>query len=319
MNHNDDAYATMLLTMALSPDKEEYARPCGTQEFRRLVEAVRAAGLRGPGKLLGMDISGLMAYLNLTEEEGYWVFTLLNRTVQLSYALEGYIRANVDVVTLYDAGYPERLTRRLGEAAPPFFYRAGRPDLLDRPAIALMGISGVRTTPEVRDAVNVLVRDAARLGYGILTGGELGVSRIAAGAAAEQRVPVVEVLGGDMKGHLGHDEIRAALDEGLYAAVSLVHPEAMFTVPHAIARNKVIFALADAAFIFNTDGKRGEGDALRTRACDWIYAWEGCPANGPLIAHGATPFRDAAQLDLNALSRLWNSSQAQQLNLFDLL
>ncbi|MBQ3269686.1 MAG: hypothetical protein IJH09_07175, partial [Clostridia bacterium] len=266
MGHTDDAYATMLLTMALSPNKEEYARPLGVAEFRRFEAAARAssygsigalldmdisglmlylglteeesyraytllhrsvqlsyamdgfaaqgidvvtqydaeyperarrrladaappcfyccgnAGLIGKPavailgvggvrttdaarqtieiglNLLGMDISGLMAYLNLTEEEGYRVFTLLNRTVQLSYALEGYIRANVDVVTLYDAEYPERLTRRLGEAAPPFFYRAGRPDLLDRPAIALMGISGVRTTPEVRDAVNVLVR-----------------------------------------------------------------------------------------------------------------------------------------------------------------
>lgn len=319
MNHNDDAYATMLLTMALSPDREEYARPLSTQEFRRLAEAVRAAGMRGPGKLLSMDISGLMAYLNLPEEEGYRAFTLLNRTVQLSYALEGYVRAGIDVVTLYDGDYPHRLRMRLGEAAPPFFYRAGSAELLDRPAIALTGISGVRTSAEAREAVDAIVRSAAKLGYAVVTGGELGVSRVAAGAAADAGVPVIDVLGGDMTAHLTEEGVARAVADGRGAVLSLVHPQAMFTVSHAIARSRVLFALADAAFIFNTDGKRGEGDALRNRTCNWIYAWEGWPGNATLIARGATPFRDAAQLDLPALSRIWNSGRAEQLNLFDLL
>ena len=319
MNHNDDAYATMLLTMALSPNREEYARPLGTQEFRRLTDAVHMAGMRGPGKLLGMDISGLMAYLNLTEEEGYRAFTLLNRTVQLSYALEAHLRAGIDVVTLFDADYPQRLARRLGEAAPPFLYRAGNAALLDRPAVALMGISGVRTSAEAREGVEALVRSAAALGYGILTGGELGVSRIAASAAIQAGAPVIDVLGGGLQAHLEREDVARAISDGQNATLSLVHPEAMFTVPHAIARNKVLFALADAAFVFNTDGKRGECDALHSRTCDWIYAWEGWPGNAQLIARGATPFSDPAKLDLPALSRIWNGSRAEQLSLFDLL
>ena len=43
MGHTDDAYATMLLTMALSPNKEEYARPLGVAEFRRFEAAARAS------------------------------------------------------------------------------------------------------------------------------------------------------------------------------------------------------------------------------------------------------------------------------------
>ena len=31
LNYSDDAFVTMLLSMALSPNKEEYARPYGTQ------------------------------------------------------------------------------------------------------------------------------------------------------------------------------------------------------------------------------------------------------------------------------------------------
>ena len=319
MNHNDDAYATMLLTMALSPNREEYARPYSTQEFVRLQEAVRAAGLRGPGKLLGVDISGLMAWLNLSEEEGYRAFTLLNRTVQLSYALEGYMREGIEVVTRYDDAYPDRLLRKLGEGAPAFFYRAGPASLLERPAVAVLGISGVRTSPEVREAIERLAVLAAEKGFALITGGELGVSRVAATAAAERDVPVVDILGGGMLAHLHEEVVGARVAAGSAAAVSLEHPEAMFTVSHAIARNKLLFALADAAFVFNTDGKRGESDALQSRTCDWIYAWEGYPGNGGIIARGATPFRALDAERLEVMSRSWRESQAQQMSLFDLM
>ena len=45
MNYSDDAFATMLLTMALSPNREEYARPLGTLELKKLEEKVRESEL----------------------------------------------------------------------------------------------------------------------------------------------------------------------------------------------------------------------------------------------------------------------------------
>ena len=38
MNYSDDAFVAMLLSMALSPNREEYARPYGTLELKRLEE-----------------------------------------------------------------------------------------------------------------------------------------------------------------------------------------------------------------------------------------------------------------------------------------
>ena len=319
MGHTDDAYAAMLLTMALSPNREEYARPYSAQEFRRLEETVRGTRFGSLGKLMDVDISGLMIYLGITEEEAYRLYTLLHRNVQLSYALEGYMREGIDVVTLYDADYPQRLHRRMGALEPPFFYRAGNGDLLERRNIAIVGISGVKTTNEVREAVDSLVRNAVRLGYGIITGGEMGVSRVAAGLVKQYGGALVDVLGGRLREHLADEAISPLIDSGSAAVVSLEHPEAMFTVSHAIARNKLLFSLADAAFIFNSDGKRGETDALHNRYCDWIYAWEGYPGNAPLISRGAIPLRDLRGIDLDSLSVHWNSSQSEQLNIFDLL
>lgn len=319
MNYSDDAFVTMLLTMSLSPNREEYARPFSTQELTRLEEKVRASGLYHIGRLTNVDIGGLMLKLDISEEEAYRIYTLLNRSVQLSYTIENYLRKGVEVITSYNDEYPQRIRRRMEDAAPPVFYRCGNQMLLNRPMLAIVGISGVKTTPEVRDSVEMLVRNAVRLGYTILTGGELGVSRVAMNMTMEYGGTLVEVLGGDMINHIHEDGIAELLATDRATVVSLEHPEALFTVSHAIARNKFMFALAEAAFVFNTDGKRGEMDAIRNRYCDWIYAWTGYTNNQPLIMRGAIPANNIPEMDFDDLIRHWRNSESEQLNIFDML
>lgn len=319
MNYSDDAFVTMLLTMSLSPNREEYARPYSTQELKRLEEKVRACGLYHIGRLANVDIGGLMQNLDVSEEEAYRIYTLLNRSVQLSYTIENYLRKGVEVITCYDDGYPQRVKRRMENAAPPVFYRCGNAELLQKPMLALIGISGVKTTPEVRDSVETLVRNAIRAGYGILTGGELGVSRVAMNMTMEYGGTLVEILGGDMINHIHEDGIAELLAMGRAAVFSLEHPEALFTVSHAIARNKVIFALSEASFIFNTDGKRGEMDAIRNHYCDWIYAWTGHSNNQQLIMRGAIPASNIPSMNFSDLVRHWQNSESEQMNIFDML
>ena len=319
MNFSDDAFVTMLLSVALSPNREEYARPLSNPELKRLEERVRASSLHRLGRLMNVDISGLMAQLDISEEEAYRLYTLLNRGVQLSYALETYQRQGIELVTRCDDDYPQRPRRRMADAAPPVFYRCGNEALLQKPMLAIVGISGVKTSPEVRDAVEYLVRNAVRLGYTILTGGERGVSRVAQGVVLQCGGTLVEVLGGGMLEHVREEDIADLLAEGQAAVISLEHPEALFTVSHAIARNKLLFSLAEAAFVFNTDGKRGELDAIRSRYCDWIYAWTGFPANQGLIVRGATPISNVSALDIDELSRHWKGGESEQLNIFDML
>ena len=145
------------------------------------------------------------------------------------------------------------------------------------------------------------------------------MARVAAGAVLEHGGTLVDVLGGGLYEHMEYEPIAQLLSEQRAALVSLEHPEAMFTVSHAIARNKVAFALADAAFICNTDNKRGELDALHNHYCDWIYALSGAACNQPLISHGATPVADLRGFDFAGMCRHWQSSQSEQMSMFDLL
>ena len=66
MAYTNDGFATMLLTMALSPNREEYARPYSTQEFYRVEQRVRESSFHSIGDLLGVDISGLMMRLGIS-------------------------------------------------------------------------------------------------------------------------------------------------------------------------------------------------------------------------------------------------------------
>ena len=319
MNYSDDAFVTLLLTMSLSPNREEFARPLNTAEMHQLEERVRKCDIGRIGRLANIDISGLMLKLGISEEEAYRIYTLMNREVQISYSLENFLKQEIEVVTCRDADYPRRLHLRMETAAPQIFYRCGNPELLDRPMLAVVGISGVKTTAEVRKYVETIVDNGIRLGYTLLTGGELGVSRVVANLALERGGTLVEVLGGDMAAHMHEDGIAELIAMQRAAVISLEHPEALFTVSHGIARNKVLFSLAEAAFVFNTDGKRGETDALRNRYCDWIYAWTGHPGAAALVSRGAIGVSDVTALDFDDLSRHWKNSQSEHMSLFDML
>lgn len=319
MRYSDDSFAAMLLTMALSPNRAEYARPLSTAEYRQLELQVASVPEGRMGRLLGLDISGLMRFLRIPEEEAYRIFVLLNRGVQLSYALEGFLKKGIEVVSLFDESYPDRLKRRMRESAPPILFFCGDRALLELPSVAVMGISGVRTTPGVRQSVEALVQCAKERGYAILTGGEPGVSRVAAGLARDLEAVRIDVLGGGMEEHLSMEGNALLIGAQRALAVSMEHPEALFTVSHAITRNKLAFALADAAFVFNTDLKRGETDALKNRLCNWIYAYSEWPQARALFSRGAIPFSTLTGEDAASLFDRWKNSRCEQMSVFDLL
>ena len=318
MHHNDDSFAAMLLTLTLTPDKDEIVRPLNTVEFSRLAVRAAASGKGSVGSLIGMDMSGIMDVLDCNEDEAYRICMLLNRAMPLSYSLEKFSSDGVEILTRYNEEYPERFTEKLGQNAPAAFYLCGNPQVLSVPLIAIMGISGVKLPVNAEQQVRALVKQAAENGYGIISGGEPGISRLAAMAAFELGVPYVDIVGGDLSNHCAANPVKAMLREGRCAVVSMIHPSALFTVGHAISRCKLIYALSSAAFIFNTDGKRGEGEALKNRYCEGLYVWDipHPPANRQVIAKGGIAVQDHADIRFERLSANWKMAQAEQLRFF---
>ena len=317
LQYTDDSLAAMLLTVPLSPDREEYAKPFSTSEFRALEARVKASRFGSLRNLIEVDVSGVMIYLEITEPEAMRIYTLLNRQVQLMYLLETFDLQGIEAVSCYDDAYPRRVLRKLDRNAPVFYYRSGNPALAESKAVAILGVRGVRTSNAVRKTVAALVREVTARGYTVVTGGEPGVSRVAADQVAACGGRLLEVLGGNLSQRVAQPEFAALGDH--VAAMSLEHPDALFTSTHAANRNKLLMSLADAAFIFSADGRRGEAELAQSRLCDWVYVWDARPENQGLINRGAIPFHDISHWDFDALSRHWSSSDSEQLNIFDLL
>ena len=318
MNYSTDSYAAMLLCLALSPNREEYAHPLTTAEYRDICQRAKYSAARHIGGLMGVDISGLMQLLAMREEDAYRIYTLMSRSVQLSYTMEGFAMNGISIITEFDDGYPERLAKRAGEDAPPVIYVYGDPETLNTPSIGILGMSGIKTSAEVRSSIETIAAFAKKAGYRIMAGGELGVSRVMEAYVLDGDSSLTSAMAGGLSDYIVRPETRRLFGEGRLSAISLEHPDALFTIPHAIARNKMLISLSEAVFIFNTDGKRGESDALRHKRSDWIYAWNGYPGNHGLINKGAISFGVLNEKTLTDMTQLWRYSRSEQISLFDL-
>ena len=80
--YNDDAFATMLLTIPLSADRAEYARPLSTAEYRRLLSRVKSSAAGRLGALLRADISGLMKAVSSFRPEAGKLTTYASRCIE---------------------------------------------------------------------------------------------------------------------------------------------------------------------------------------------------------------------------------------------
>ena len=317
MYYTDEAYATMLLCVALTPDREEYARPLNEREYTALVQKVRSSGVHSLAGLLNLDIGKLIRALGIAEEEAYRIYILLHRDVELSYLLEKFYAKGIGIETLASSTYSQRLRLRLEELAPPILYKMGNSDLLQTPMVALLGISGVRTDNDMRFTVMELADMLTQLGYTLVTGGEPGISNVVREYAALHReAKLVEIPGGGVLQRYNEPLTQTLLKENRLLLLSCFHPEVLHTVSHAAVRSKIMFALSDACFIMNTDMQRGEAEIMRRRICDRVYAWAGYPENLRLVGKGAIPFTRPNKAELDEMSRHWQSGGIQ-LSIFD--
>ncbi|HUT33379.1 MAG TPA: DNA-processing protein DprA [Planctomycetota bacterium] len=201
-----------------------------------------------------------------------------------------------------DAGYPERL--HVLASPPPLFYVRGR---LPRESRRTFGIVGT-TEPSEHGAevASAIARHLAERGWVIVSGHAQGVDAAAHRAALGARRPTVLVL------PTGILQFRPRSGypppEGLWrlaAAVSECHPEAAWTTPAALARNRLIAALSDTVLVVEARERGGalstirHAIALGRRAFAVRFRTPALSATGNAAAEaaGALPVGSVRQLD----------------------
>ena len=180
---------------------------------------------------------------------------LLARGFLLSQAVDRWQTRAIWVLSRADAEYPRRLKTRLKEEAPSVIYGCGDIALLDSGGLSIIGSRDVDDSLiEYTQSVGRLV---AKAKHTVISGGARGIDQAAMRGALEAGGKVTGVLADSLERTAMNRERRNFLLDGQMILISPYDPSAGFNVGNAMQRNKLIYALADAALVINSDANKG--------------------------------------------------------------
>jgi predicted Rossmann fold nucleotide-binding protein DprA/Smf involved in DNA uptake len=209
---------------------------------------------RQPGDLLTADADGLLRQCQGVVDDNR-LRRLLGRGFLLSQAVERWQARAIWVVTIADAAYPQRLKERLKDNAPSVLYGCGDATILETGGLAVIGSHN--TTPELLVYAERIGQLAANAQQTVVSGGARGIDQTSMRGALGAGGTAASMLADSLERAALNREYRSPLMEGQLVLMSPYDPMAGFNVGNAMQRNKLIYALADAALIISSDYQRG--------------------------------------------------------------
>lgn len=244
--------AILLLTAPLITGRDQPpSNPLSPGEYRRVARALREAQAQ-PEDLLGENAGALIR--QCAPQDADRLAFLLGRGFLLAQAVELWQSRAIWVISRADDQYPRVLKERLREDAPAVLYGCGDVGLLGS-GLAVVGSRDVdNSLIEYAEAIGRLAAKANRT---IVSGAARGIDQAAMRGALESGGRAVGVLADSLERTVVNRENRSFLMEGQLVLVSPYDPAARFNVGHAMQRNKIIYALADAAVVVSSDYEKG--------------------------------------------------------------
>jgi DNA processing protein len=290
-------------------------------EYKKLARHLRE-NHRQPADLISPHAVDLIRECGTVVDQGR-LQRLLGRGFLLSQVVERWQSRAIWVVSRADAEYPRRLKARLREDAPAIIYGCGDTALLELGGLAVVGSRHVdEGLVEQTMVVGRLAGGARKV---LVSGGAKGIDQAAMRGALEAGGRVVGVLADSLEQSSLNREHRNLVRDGQLVLISPYDPSAGFNVGNAMQRNKVIYALADAALVMSSDLKKGgtwtgaveQLDTLKFVPLYVRSLGESSPGLDALRKKGAMPWpnpRDAQGLEslLQDAASLVVTSQSQQ-------
>lgn len=246
--------AILLLTAPLLTGNREPSPDLLTPgEFNRLARLLKDQQ-HEPADLLEPVAGGLLKYCAHVVDT-VRLERLLARGFLLSQAIEHWQARAIWVVSRADTGYPKRFKVRFNDEGPPILYGCGDPSILESGGLAIVGSRHVDAA--LVEYTENAGRLAARARRTVISGGARGIDQAAMRGALQEGGAVAGVLSDSLEGAVLVREHRESLIEGRLTLISPYDPAAGFNIGHAMQRNKLIYALADAALVVSSDYEKG--------------------------------------------------------------
>jgi DNA processing protein len=252
---SDNTQAILLLTAPLIVGRgQPSADLLSPGEYKRLARHLHQLG-KVPADLLSGQAEGVLSEVNQTIESER-LKGLLGRGLALSQAIDRWQTRSIWVVSRADAEYPQLLKDRLKDDRPAVIYGCGERSILEGGGLAVVGSRDVdEALIEYTESVGRLAAKASKT---LVSGGARGIDQAAMRGALEAGGRVIGVMADSLEKAAMNREHREMLMEGHLVLMSPYDPGAGFNVGNAMQRNKLIYALSDAALVVNSDlGKGG--------------------------------------------------------------
>jgi DNA processing protein len=222
-------------------------------EYKQLARHLRESGHQ-PADLLSTDASALLRDCQQILD-GERLRHLLGRGFLLSQVVTHWRSRAIWVVSRADPHYPGYLKARLREEAPSILYGCGDISLLETGGLAVVGSRDANQSEN--DYARQVGQLSAHAGKMLISGGARGIDQAAMQGAASAQGWVCEVMAEKLERAALDHQRRSDLIENRLVLVSAYDPNASFHVGHAMQRNRLIYALADAALVVASDYNRG--------------------------------------------------------------
>jgi len=292
-----NAQAILLLTAPLLAGRTKRSgKPLSLGEYQGLARHLYNTG-KQPADLLDA------AALKELDDSGCRLDTerlrrLLERGFLLAQVLERWRARGIWVVTRADADYPLRLKKRMRAKAPPVLYGCGDRGAMEKGGLAVVGSRNVND--ELIQYTEGVGQLAAATDIAIVSGGARGVDQAAMRGALEADGRAVGVLANGLDRAALRRENRNPLMDGRLVLLCPYDPAVRFLTGYAMQRNKLIYAMADAALVVNSDHGHGGTWAGATEQLEKFHfvpvfvRGSGEPSDGldALASRGALPWPD---------------------------
>lgn len=306
-----NAQATLLLTSYFAAANSSLtnstdAKPLSNTEWGRFALWLKEKSLT-PADLLVSDAAPLLNGWHDVKVSIERIVQLLSRGHSLALAVEKWHRAGLWVVTRSDAEYPKRLKYHLKTDSPPVLFGCGNKALLNTGGLAVVGSRNA--DPNDLLYAEQLGAKAAAEGVAIISGGARGVDEAAMQGGINTGGAVIGVMAESLLKAATSAKWRKGLMQGSTVLISPYYPEAGFNAGNAMARNKYIYCLSDAALVVHSGKKGGTlNGAKENLNSNWVPLW-------------VKPSEDikAANADLVSLGGKWSSGDVVSLKITELI
>ena len=214
-----------------------------TAQFRTLASRVRQAAFSGEDWELTLEDLTALGY---GKDFAARVLQLLSEEDLLKHYISRGNRLGCSPVTRVTEDYPVLLRQRLGLDSPGILWATGNLDLLNTPAIALVGSRELQ--PENRAFAEAVGSYAARQGLTLVSGNARGADRTAQDACLAAGGKVISIVADEL-GKTSPGENMLFLSEEDY--------DSPFTAQRALSRNRCIHALGRLVFVAQSGYRKG--------------------------------------------------------------